>query len=405
MSARLWEYAGYWIGSAHGTETLYAYWYDDGRRQTRRRSLGTKILEDAKERLITLAGATRTDTTRSPDRVMLLVALDHYYDNDVSGKPSAEQAFRAITILKEYLSAKLLPTAPVSAFGPLRQREFMTWCRDQYKHSANTIARNLSVISAAFRFGKRVVVIRDGFGNEQEVQLLDMAPDVVTQAKRVAELINLPAPTPREWLPTFEEFGRFIDGIDKRKENLFRFVILALNTWARPDTIIHFHDTPEMVNRRFGTLDLNPPGRRQTIKYRPKIRLTANLRGWLDEWNSEAPMTWDGEPITTIKRTFRTHAADCHLPDFSPGTIRHFMATMVRREKPPVSKEQRDVWLGHDEKRTANAYESFDPDYLTECMQATDSVIAKLQERTTRRLSTCKERARPEFKVVSGGRG
>src|SRR5918994_5933712 len=48
----------------------------------------------------------------------------------------------------------------------------------------------------------------------------------------------------------------------------------------------------------------------------------------------------------------------------TPGTVRHFMATVVRRGKPPVPKEQRDVWLGHDEKRTANACEAFDPEYL-----------------------------------------
>jgi hypothetical protein len=48
------------------------------------------------------------------------------------------------------------------------------------------------------------------------------------------------------------------------------------------------------------------------------------------------------------------------------------MATMVRREKPPVPKEQRDVWLGHDEKRTANTYEAFDLEYLRDCMQATN---------------------------------
>lgn len=409
---RLWEYGGYWIGNAHGTEILYAYWHDEGKRRTCRRSLGTKILKDAQDKLIEIAGTVRNESSRSPDRVALLVALDHYYENDVKDKPSGEQAFRAIKIMKDFLTAKLLPTATVSSFGPLRQREFMTWCREHYEHSANTIARNLSVVSAAFRFGKRVVVIKDGFGRAEEIQLLDMAPDVVTQAKRVAELIDLPAPTPREWLPTFEEFGRFIDKIDKRQENLFRFVMLALNTWARPDTIIHFRDTPETVNRRFGTLDLNPPGRRQTIKYRPKIRLTDNLAGWLDEWAKDeigegqerAPMMWDGAPISTIKKTFKRHADDCGLPNFSPGTIRHFMATMVRREKPAVSKEQRDVWLGHDEKRTANSYESFDPDYLTECMQATERVIAKVQACTKRHLSACKLRAKPEFKVVAGGR-
>lgn len=412
MSKRLWEYGGYWIAGAHATETLYAYWYDDGRRATRRRALGTKVLDEAKEKLIALAGAAKSDTSRSPDRVMLLVALDHYYDHDVSKKPSADQAFRSIKLVKEFLEERMLPTASVSSFGPIRQREFMTWARDTHGHSANTIARNLSVVSAAFRFGKRLVVVKDGLGNDQEIQLLDMAPDVVTQAKRVAELLDLPPPRPREWLPTYEEFGRFIDAIDKRKENLFRFVILSLNTWARPSAVLEFRDNEETVNRRFGTIDLNPPGRRQTIKYRPKIRLTGNLLGWLDEWRNDeieegqerAPMMWDGAPITAIKRTFVRHAEECGLPEFTPGTIRHFMATMVRRQKPPVDKEQRDVWLGHDEKRTANAYESFDPDYLADCMQATEKVIADLQAHTKRPLFACKVRARRGFKVLEGGR-
>ncbi|WP_234186459.1 hypothetical protein [Shinella sp. NM-101] len=297
----------------------------------------------------------------------------------------------------------------VSSFGPIRQREFMQWCRSEHDHSAAYIARVLSVVSAAFRFGKRVVVVTDRLGNEHEVQLLDMAPDVVTQAKRVAELIDIPEPKERDWLPTFEEFGRFIDAIDRRKENLFRFVIIALNTWARPSTILDFRDNEATVNRRFGTIDLNPPGRRQTIKYRPKIRLTSNLRGWLDHWREEnpdavAPMTWDGAPIDAIKRTFVRHAEECGLPEFTPGLIRHFMSTMVRREKPPVSKEQRDVWLGHDEKRTANAYEAFDPDYLADCMRATESVMRKLQKHTRRPLFSCKLPASGGLVVIEGGR-
>jgi hypothetical protein len=115
-------------------------------------------------------------------------------------------------------------------------------------------------------------------------------------------------------------------------------------------------------------------------------------------------MTWDDEPITTIKKTFARHAEDCGLPNFSPGTIRHFMATMVRREKPPVSKEQRDVWLGHDEKRTANSYESFDPEYLNGCVQATESIIAQLQTHTKRPPSACKLRAKPSLRGVEGGK-
>jgi integrase len=120
--------------------------------------------------------------------------------------------------------------------------------------------------------------------------------------------------------------------------------------------------------------------------------------------NSNGTSGEDHSGSNTIKRTFVRHAEDCDLPGFTPGTIRHFMATMVRREKPLVPKEQRDVWLGHNEKRTANAYEAFDPEYLRDRMQATESVIEKLQEHTTRPLFACKLRAKPELKVVAGGR-
>lgn len=412
MSKRLWEYGGYWIGRAAGTPKLYAYWYDERIRDTRRRSLGTEVLEEARDKLIAIVGSAAADGSRAPDRVLILSVLDHYYENDIKHKPSADVALRAITIFKDFLETKMALTAVVSAFGPIRQREFMQWSRDEHDHSAAYIARVLSVVSAAFRFGKRLVVVTDKLDNRHEVQLLDMAPDVVTQAKRVAELIDIPEPAERDWLPTFEEFGRFIDAIDKRKANLFRFVILGLNTWARPSTILEFRDNEKTVNRRFGTIDLNPPGRRQTVKYRPKIRLTSNLAGWLNEWANDeieegqerAPMMWDGEPISAIKRTFVRHAEDCSLPEFTPGLIRHFMSTMVRREKPPVSKEQRDVWLGHDEKRTANAYEAFDPDYLADCMRATDSVIRKLQKHTKRSLFACKLPASERFKVVDGGK-
>ena len=109
---------------------------------------------------------------------------------------------------------------------------------------------------------------------------------------------------------------------------------------------------------------------------------------------------WDGVPITAIKRTFVRHAEECNLPDFTPGTIPHFMATMVRRQKPPVDKEQGDVWLGHDEKRAANAYESFDPDYLADCMQAAEQVIADLQKHTKRPLFACKT----GFQGTGGGK-
>lgn len=402
--SRLWEYGGYWIGGAHNTKRLYAYWYDQRTGATRRRSLGTEVLSEAKEAIITLVGSAQRDGSKSPDRVMISVALDHYYENDIKEKPSADIAFRAIVLMNEYLAEKIGTTAAVSAFGPIRQKEFMQWCVTNYGHTAGTIARHLSVVSAAFRFGRRLSIVRDGFGNEQEIQLLDAAPDVITQSTRVAELMSIPDSTPRDWLPTYKQLGSFIDAIDKRQENLFRFVILALNTWARPEAIIDLR-IARQVNREFGTVNLNPPGRRQTDKYRPVIRLTDNLAGWIDEWDSDAPLTWDGAPITTMKKTFKRHAVDCGLVLFTQDTLRHFMATHVRRSKqPPVSQEQRDAWLGHDKKRTANWYEHNDPEFLQDAMLATDSILQALQDHCARPLSACKLRAKPALRAIEGGR-
>lgn len=332
---------------------------------------------------------------------MLIEALDFYYENDVKFKPSAKPAFRAIQLVNNYMSESVGPTARVSAFSPLRQRDFMTWCMNKHGHKAGTITRNLSVYSAAFGFCTKTQIVKDGFGRSKEVLLLDSAPRVVTQMSQVVKLTELPESAPRDWLPSFEQLGQFIDAIDVRKENLFRFVMLALNTWARPEAIIDFR-LKAQVDWAFGVLDLNPPGRQQNKKRRPKIRLTDNLTDWLRHWDADAPLTWDEQPIATMKRTFKRHAIDCGLPNFTQYTLRHFMATQVRRAKPPVSKEQRDVWLGHTDGRTAGWYEHLDPEFLEDARRATDSIIEHLQQFTRRPLSARKSRAKPSLRVVSG---
>jgi integrase len=335
---------------------------------------------------------------------MILSALDHYYENDIRHKPSAKPAFRAMQLTAEFIGEKIGSAAVVSSFSLVRQREFMRWSADKYQHSAGTISRNLSVVNAAFRFSCKPQIVRDGFKNEIEVTLLDSAPDVVTQPKEVARLTALPESTPRDWLPSFEQFGAFIDKIDVRQENLFRFVIMALNTWARPEAIIDLRKDTQ-IDWPFGVVDLNPPGRRQTKKFRPKIKLTENLADWLRHWNCDAPMIWNEKPVTTMKRTFKRHAVACSLPHFTQDTIRHFMATYVRQAKPPVSKEQRDVWLGHNDQRTAGWYEHRDPEFLEDARRATDSVIEQLQLHTLRPLSARKLRAKSYLRLIQPKEG
>ena len=107
-------------------------------------------------------------------------------------------------------------------------------------------------------------------------------------------------------------------------------------------------------------------------------------------------MMWNGEPIKSVKRTWQRHAQACGLPQLTRYTIRHFMATKVRRAQPPVPAEQRSEWLGHvvdRAGRTTRIYEKFDPDYLADCARATEWVIGELQEHTRRSLDARKLRA------------
>lgn len=178
-------------------------------------------------------------------------------------------------------------------------------------------------------------------------------------------------------------------------------------------------------------LDLNPPKRKQNKKHRPTIRLTANLRGWLELWSEDAPLTFTvGPKGNRLKRKSASHikaqfkrrsfrwmlsqsglheldidelfrlardgvraplndavknAENLGVPRITPYSYRHFMATKVRAvQEVRVDREQRSLWLGHGKRDTTSWYEKHDPEHLRECALATDIILEKLDALTTR---------------------
>ena len=159
-------------------------------------------------------------------------------------------------------------------------------------------------------------------------------------------------------------------------------------------------NTKTQVDFEARLLHLNQPGRKQNNKRRPQIRLTENLRGWLEHWGEVRPLTrakivvQDGQevvvqvPASHIKAQFKRRtlrwmlmqdgldkpaidklflasrrgesqllseaiaAAETHgVRRITPYTLRHFMATRVRGLKEVrVDREQRSLWLGHGRK-------------------------------------------------------
>jgi integrase len=143
---------------------------------------------------------------------------------------------------------------------------------------------------------------------------------------------------------------------------------------------------PTQVDFEAAIIRLNPPGRKQTKKVRPTLPLTNNFRAWLKHWNCDRPIHRNGKALKSIKKVFKTHALELGMPKLTPYTLRHFMATNIRRiEGCNVTREQRQEWLGHKPQDTTSWYEHFDLEWLGEAKTGTDKIIERLDGLLTRR--------------------
>ncbi len=189
------------------------------------------------------------------------------------------------------------------------------------------------------------------------------------------------------------------------------------------------------VDRDARLINMLPPGKRQTKKRRPLLKLTETLAGWLDVWKDDAPIKWRGEPVKSSRKGFekaywraalqslrytekqarrviqdpgrRKTAVDQAkakgFPEITRYTLRHFMATRVRavvlENGQRVPREQRQIWLGHVQGDTTALYEHHDPDYLAECAEATDIIMRQLDAVAKRDILP------PAMRNASAGKG
>lgn len=384
---RLFQVRDQWLDEKEGSTNFYRYWYDPGLRRTRRASLGTSDLETAKELLIAIVYGEPENEPLSPESVLMAQVLKFYMDSHGNGVRASNSARRACTLLNDYL--KTVSAAPkVADFTMARQRAFMLWCRDEHGFKAKTIYTYLSTVKAAMARAVEPYLIYDSKGEEREVVVLNRPYIIHCRINLICDVTKLPRPGRREWIPNDGQLVKFINAIEH--EHIFRFVIQALNTWARPEANIELSINNQVDFER-GIIDLNPPGRAQTKKIRPKIRLTDNLRGWYLHWDVDRPIFYGRRAITTINnKTFKKITAKVGMPEFVPYTLRHYMATRTRSlEGMPVTREERATWMGHtdpDHRTTEEWYESFSPNHLVNARDATDLIMKTLNQKSAKNL-------------------
>jgi integrase len=329
--------------------------------------------------------------------------MEAYLNGHATTIRSEGQALRAAALVVDYLKAVKQISAPLSFWTPSRQLDFAGWLHRTHQHGAATIERVINVLGAAMNDAAAVKMRLDAIGQPVEGAIVSHVPKIVYQGERIAKELKLPPPKKGGYVPTMVEMATFIDSLET--PHLRRWVILALNTWARPEAITDF--TPEtQYDRRTGAIDLNPPDRVQNDKRRPTIPITRGLADWIDHWqeedlarfeqrygrrpNEEIPLlVYKLKRIGTVKKAVKRIADEAGVPELTQYSTRRFMATMVRKLCPLVTRERRSMWLGHvveEGSATTEHYEGFAVEALEEVAIATDFVISELQKLTKTKL-------------------
>jgi integrase len=205
--------------------------------------------------------------------------------------------------------------------------------------SESTTRYELSMLSVALRWAAKQ-------------NLIDKAPEVWRPA----------APDRGEKHITPKEFGKWFPEV--RAEHARLYVEIALATMARPSAILEL--TWRQVDWEHGTLNLNPPGRRQTKKRRPIVALVEEMMALLKTAHNGAQSEYvierGGKRVASIKKAFQA-ASERSGIHVTPYTLRHTGAVWAAERGTPMTELAQ--FMGHDDDRTTQKhYARFSPNYL-----------------------------------------
>lgn len=198
-----------------------------------------------------------------------------------------------------------------------------------------------------------------------EMTLLSVALRWATREKiieRAPTVWRPEAPERRERHLTTQQFAKWFKEVKAPHARLY--VEIALATMARPSAILEL--TWPQVDWGHCTLNLNPPGRRQTKKRRPIVALDDETMRLLKEAfegaQSEHVIERGGKKVASIKKAFQAASARAGI-HVTPYTLRHTGAVWAaERGTPMVELAQ---FMGHDDDATTQKhYARFSPTYL-----------------------------------------
>lgn len=335
-------------------------WTDNGR--SRRRSTGTSDFQSAQKILANFILLGEREAVREA-RADVLMVRDAIGDPDLPGADYWHEHVEPNVVDKE--SARYARTKLIAHFGHLAVKDIEPADVDAYvaarragrlgRPSVNhTISRELSVLNAA----------------------INHAVKKKRLSKQDRPFIALPgASVPRDRWLSEEEADRLLAAALKspparkgRLPRVYLFVALALNTASRKSALLEM--TWEQVRFDDGLIYLNPAGRRQTNKRRPRVPISDELMPILRRADEESRGT-GGKRLSefvlgrggSIRTAFENAVARAGLGrDVTPHVLRHTWATWAAQ----AGTSMFDIAgvLGDTVDTVTRTYAHHHPDYL-----------------------------------------
>jgi len=336
----------FWLSKRAGSDSWCRTWFDAGTRQTRRASLGTADFQEGKLRLWEWFAKHGRVGLQQPQDAALAMVLVRYWERHASALPSAEFAKIALRYWSDFWGE-----ATVSEVTATRQREFVASLAAAGK-SPGYIKRILTVGKAALNHAYKegevasVPYILPGEDGEARDRVLSVAESAAL------------------WLGTTLPHERMM-------------LAILYGTLARPEAALDLRR--EFVDTDRWLLTQNPPGRKQTRKFRPVVPVAPFLRQLLQEAPLGPLVEWRGKPIASFKTAFRAIRARSGLgQDVVAKTIRHTMATELRAAG--VAEAEIQGILGHKAfgGRT-EVYAKYRPDYLGGAIPVIEGYMARVR--------------------------
>jgi integrase len=160
-------------------------------------------------------------------------------------------------------------------------------------------------------------------------------------------------------------------------------IMLMMGTGCRPSTAYEF--VWEGVDFDADLLDLNPPGRVQTPKYRPIVKMPPSLKAYLRQFNDREGLyiTRANRPIRRWETAWRNMRKNAGLGrDVNPYSLRHTVARWLRASG--VAKWDVGAQLGHGGFSTTDEYAPHDPAYLAASCAAIEKLLQEVQGELTK---------------------